>query len=36
VAAFALGDMGGKDAFDALMGSTEDPDGFVREGFFNL
>jgi HEAT repeat protein len=34
VAAFALGDVGGREAFDALMGSTEDPDGFVREAVF--
>lgn len=34
VAAFALGDIGGKQSFEALMGSTEDPDGFVREAVF--
>jgi HEAT repeat protein len=33
-AAFALGDVGGKEAFDALIGSTEDADGFVREAVF--
>jgi len=33
-AAFALGDVGGKEAFDALMKSTDDPDGFVREAVF--
>jgi len=34
-AAFALGDVGGKAAFDALMDSTDDPDGFVREAVFH-
>ena len=33
-AAFALGNLGGKDAFDALMRATDDPDGFVREAVF--
>ncbi len=33
-AAFALGDVGGKASFDALMESTDDPDGFVREAVF--
>ena len=34
VAAFALGNLGGKEAFDALMLATDDPDGFVREAVF--
>jgi HEAT repeat protein len=33
-AAFALGDLGGTEAFGVLMKSTEDPDGFVREAVF--
>jgi HEAT repeat protein len=33
-AAFGLGDVGGHEAFTALMESTVDPDGFVREAVF--
>ncbi|HEX4119328.1 MAG TPA: HEAT repeat domain-containing protein [Verrucomicrobiae bacterium] len=33
-AAFSLGAVGGKEAFNALMASTDDPNGFVREAVF--
>jgi HEAT repeat protein len=33
-AAFTLGDLGGKQAFNALMGATEDADRSVREAVF--
>ncbi len=35
VSGFALGELGGKEAFDALMQATDDPDGFVREAVFH-
>jgi HEAT repeat protein len=34
VTAYALGDIGGQKAFDILMQSTDDPEGFVRETVF--
>lgn len=34
VAAFALGELGGQEAFAALMQQTNDPEGFVREAVF--
>ena len=33
-AAWSLGDLGGKPAFDALMRATDDSDNFVRDAVF--